>query len=77
MAALRIVASWLGTLLWNVASRELPATLTGQLIVFETLFGLAFAYALRGAWPDTASLAGIVLLVVGVILGVRACRAAA
>ncbi len=77
MAALGLIASWLGTLLWNVASRELPATLTGQLIVFETLFGLVFAYALRGAWPDTASLAGIALLVAGVVLGVRACRASA
>jgi drug/metabolite transporter (DMT)-like permease len=74
MAALGLVASWLGTLFWNVASRELPATLSGQLIVFETLFGLAFAYALRGEWPDPASAAGILLLVAGVVLGVRACR---
>jgi len=74
MAALGLIASWLGTLLWNIASRELPATLTGQLIVFETLFGLAFAYTLRGEWPDAASLAGIALLVAGVVLGVRACR---
>lgn len=74
MAALGLVASWLGTLFWNVASRELPATLTGQLIVFETLFGLAFAYTLRGEWPDAVSLGGIALLVAGVVLGVRACR---
>jgi len=73
MAALGLFASWLGTLFWNVASRALPATLSGQLIVFETLFGLAFAYTLRGEWPDTASALGIVLLVAGVILGVRAC----
>lgn len=74
MAALGLVASWLGTLFWNVASRELPPTLSGQMIVFETLFGLAFAYALRGEWPDAASTGGIALLVVGVVLGVRACR---
>jgi len=74
MVALGLFASWLGTLFWNVASRALPATLSGQLIVFETLFGLAFAYTLRGAWPDGASAAGIVLLVAGVVLGVRACR---
>ncbi len=74
MAALGLVASWLGTLFWNVASQALPATLSGQLIVFETLFGLAFAYALRGEWPDPASAAGILLLVAGVVLGVRACR---
>lgn len=74
MAALGLFASWLGTLFWNVASQALPATLSGQLIVFETLFGLAFAYALRGEWPDPTSAAGIALLVVGVVLGVRACR---
>ncbi|QRJ65621.1 DMT family transporter [Azospira restricta] len=74
MAALGLIASWLGTLFWNVASRALPATLSGQLIVFETLFGLAFAYALRSEWPDTASAVGIALLVAGVVVGVRACR---
>ena len=76
MAALGLFASWLGTLFWNIASRALPPTLSGQLIVFETLFGLAIAYALRGEWPATSSLAGILLLIVGVILGVRACRPA-
>ncbi|WP_119355351.1 DMT family transporter [Azohydromonas sediminis] len=71
MLAIGLLASWLGTLCWNAASQRLPTTLTGQLIVFETLSALAYAFALRGAWPDTATLAGIALLVAGVVLALR------
>ncbi|WP_119289369.1 DMT family transporter [Azohydromonas sediminis] len=71
MLAIGLLASWLGTLCWNAASQRLPTTLTGQLIVFETLSALAYALALRGAWPDTATLAGIALLVAGVVLALR------
>lgn len=74
MAALGLVASWLGTLFWNQTSRLLPTALSGQMIVFETLFGLAFAFALRGQWPDAETTLGILLLIAGVALGVRACR---
>jgi drug/metabolite transporter (DMT)-like permease len=39
--------------------------------VFETLAALAYAFALRGHWPEPLTLAGIALLVAGVIGGVR------
>ncbi|MCI1191725.1 DMT family transporter [Calidifontimicrobium sp. SYSU G02091] len=71
MLAIGLLASWLGTLCWNAASQRLPTTLTGQLIVFETLSALAYAFALRGAWPDATTLAGIALLVAGVVLALR------
>ncbi len=71
MLAIGLLASWLGTLCWNAASQRLPTTLTGQLIVFETLSALAYAFALRGAMPDAATLAGIALLVAGVVLALR------
>lgn len=74
MLLLGLCASWLGTLLWNRASRLLPTALAGQLIVFETLSAFAYAFLWRGALPGIAALAGIVLLVVGVVLGVRAFR---
>jgi drug/metabolite transporter (DMT)-like permease len=45
--------------------------LAGQLIVFETLAALAYAFWLRGHWPEPLTLAGIALLVAGVIGGVR------
>lgn len=76
MLTLGLLASWLGTLLWNRASQLLPTALSGQLIVFETLSALAYAYAWRGELPGLASAFGIALLVLGVVLGVRAFRKA-
>jgi len=71
MLAIGLLASWLGTLCWNEASQRLPTTLAGQLIVFETLAALAYAFALRGSVPQPAALAGIALLVVGVVWALR------
>jgi len=72
MAAIGLFASWLGTLCWNEASQRLPPTLAGQLIVFETLSALAYAFMLRGQAPQPLTLAGIALLVAGVLSALRA-----
>lgn len=72
MAGLGLLASWLGTLCWNKASQRLPTTLAGQLIVFETLAALAYAFMLRGSWPEPVTLAGIALLVAGVMWALNA-----
>jgi drug/metabolite transporter (DMT)-like permease len=71
MFAIGLFASWLGTLCWNEASQRLPTSLAGQLIVFETLSALAYAFVLRGRWPGVLTLAGIALLVLGVMLALR------
>jgi drug/metabolite transporter (DMT)-like permease len=71
MFAIGLFASWLGTLCWNEASQRLPTSLAGQLIVFETLSALAYAFVLRGRWPGLLTLAGITLLVLGVMLALR------
>jgi drug/metabolite transporter (DMT)-like permease len=71
MLALGLLASWLGTLCWNEASQRLPTALTGQLIVFETLAALAYAFLLRGHWPGPLTLLGIALLLAGVVLALR------
>ena len=71
MLAIGLLASWLGTLCWNAASQRLPTALTGQLIVFETLSALAYALALRGQWPGPLTLAGVALLVAGVLWALR------
>jgi drug/metabolite transporter (DMT)-like permease len=72
MAAIGLFASWLGTLCWNEASQRLPTALAGQLIVFETLSALAYAFMLRGRLPQPAALLGIALLMVGVAWALRA-----
>jgi drug/metabolite transporter (DMT)-like permease len=71
MFAIGLFASWLGTLCWNEASQRLPTNLAGQLIVFETLAALAYAFILRGTWPESATLAGIGLLMAGVAWALR------
>ena len=71
MLGLGLLASWLGTLCWNEASQRLPTTLVGQLIVFETLAALAYAYVLRGRAPEAATLTGVAVLVAGVWWALR------
>lgn len=71
MIAIGLLASWVGTLCWNEASQRLPTHLAGQLIVFETLSALAYAYLWRQSWPDGLTGLGVGLLMAGVSWGVR------
>lgn len=71
MAAVGLFASWLGTLCWNEASQRLPTSLSGQLIVFETLAALAYAFTWNQRLPPPTTVAGIVLLVAGVMWALR------
>ena len=56
--------------LWT-ASGGLPLTLSGQLIVFETLFALLYAFIYDERLPRPLELAAILLLVAGVCWSVR------
>jgi drug/metabolite transporter (DMT)-like permease len=71
MFTIGLTASWLGTLCWNEASQRLPTSLVGQLIVFETLAALAYAFLLRGSPPPPATVTGVLLLVAGVVWALR------
>jgi drug/metabolite transporter (DMT)-like permease len=67
MFAIGLFSSWLGTVCWNEASQRLAPSLAGQLIVFETLAALSYAFVLRQQWPQAETLAGIGLLIAGVM----------
>ncbi|AKJ32164.1 DMT family transporter [Caldimonas brevitalea] len=67
-------ASWLATWLWNIASRRLPTSLAGQLIVSETLFALAYGYLYEQRWPQPAEWAAATLFTLGVVWAVRSHR---
>lgn len=71
MVAIGLCSSWLGTLCWNEASQRLPTSLSGQLIVFETLAALAYAFAWNQRMPPPATLAGVLLLIAGVVWALR------
>jgi drug/metabolite transporter (DMT)-like permease len=77
MFSIGLFASWLGTLCWNAASQRLPTAVAGQLIVFETLAALAYAFILRREWPGVFTLLGVALLVAGVLLALRVKSASA
>jgi drug/metabolite transporter (DMT)-like permease len=69
--ALAIGASWVGNGLWNAASKRLPLTLSGQMIVFETLFALCYGFLYDHRTPRPLEGAAIALLVAGVLWSVR------
>ena len=71
-AVLALGASVIGNGLWNVASRRVPVTLSGLLILFETLFALLYGFIYRGHGPRVLEIAAIALLVAGVTWSVRA-----
>lgn len=61
-----LACSFLGGILWNVASRRLPVSLCGFLIVGETVFGLCFGFLFEGRLPRLLELAALGLIVAGV-----------
>ena len=69
---LGVVASWTALVCWNRVTQLLPPSIAGQLLVFETIAGLGYAYAWKGALPPLMVLAGSAALIAGVTLGVRA-----
>lgn len=67
-------SAWLATVLWNIASRRLSASLCGQLIVSETLFALLYAFVGYGMWPHWLQWLASAVFVMGIIASVRAHR---
>lgn len=69
---LGIIVSWMATVLWNRVARVLPIAMAGQLVVFETLSSLFYAFIADQRLPDPAEVASAALILTGVILSIRA-----
>jgi drug/metabolite transporter (DMT)-like permease len=67
-------SSWLATILWNVASQRLSASLCGQLIVSETLFALLYSFVWDGRWPQATEWVAALLFVLGILASIKAHR---
>lgn len=67
-------SSWLATILWNIASQRLSASLCGQLIVSETLFALFYSFVWDGRWPQATEWAAALLFVLGILASIKAHR---
>lgn len=72
-----ILCSVIGNGLWNVASRALPMSLMGQMIIFETVFAALYGWLYEARWPSALECAAMLLLVGGVVSCVSAHRNAA
>ncbi|MYN44928.1 EamA family transporter [Pseudoduganella sp. FT93W] len=68
---LALGASVIGNHLWNIASRKVPLTLSGQLILFETLFALLYGFIYKQQLPQPLEIAAMVLLTLGVMWSLR------
>ena len=65
-------SAWLATILWNLASQRLSASLCGQLIVSETVFALLYSFAWDGQWPSLTQSAACVLFTLGILASIKA-----
>lgn len=68
---LALCGSWLANGLWNACSRRMAASLSGQMIVFETVFACLYGFIYTRHFPGVVELASIVLLVGGVLWSAR------
>lgn len=70
IAILGIVCSWLGCFLWNHASSQLPVSLMGAFIIFETIFGLIFVYLVDFRFPSWLEFLGILSMLGGIAVSI-------
>ncbi|MDI3294488.1 DMT family transporter [Janthinobacterium tructae] len=68
---LALGASVVGNYLWNLASRLVPVTLSGQLILSETLFALLYGFVYAQRMPRPLEWAAMLLLTAGVLWSVQ------
>ena len=74
--AVAVLSSWLGNWMWNAASQRLPITFVGQLLVFETLFALAYHFLYEQRLPRLVELAPMLLILAGLVWSLRRFQAA-
>jgi drug/metabolite transporter (DMT)-like permease len=73
-AILGIGASWIANWLWAFCSKNCPSSVSGILIVSETVFGLTYSFIFQQRLPYFHETIAIILLIIGVIFTVRSQR---
>jgi len=67
VATLAFLASIVGAAFWNQASRLLPLSLVGQMILFETLFALLYGFLWERRAPSGLEVTAIALMLASVL----------
>lgn len=65
------LSSYLGNILWNKASQLLPISLSGQLLMSETLFSLLYGFIYDGRMPRALEWLAMVLALSGVLWAIK------
>ncbi|MBL7714673.1 MAG: DMT family transporter [Bdellovibrionales bacterium] len=68
--------SWVAFAWWNYASQVLKTSLTGQLMIFETLFALAYGWIYAGRFPTAHEIVATLLFVTGVRWSIKTAKTA-
>ena len=72
-----VLCSWIAISFWNAMSQRLPPALSGQMIVFETIFSVLYAHLWRLQWPTWTMTLGMIMMIVGVLAALRTFRGSA
>lgn len=70
-AGVAVFASVIGNAFWNQASRLLPLSLLGQMIVSETLFAMVYGYMWERRGPTVIEIAAMAMMIASVVWCVR------
>jgi drug/metabolite transporter (DMT)-like permease len=71
-AGLGIGSSWFANWLWNYCSARIPHSISGTLLVFETVFGLLYSFLFEKRWPLVHETVAIAFCLLGVVWSVVA-----
>jgi drug/metabolite transporter (DMT)-like permease len=71
-AVLGLGSSWFANWLWNFAAQRIPSEVSGQLLVFETLFGLIYTFLFECRFPHGFEIIAMALSMGGVGLAIFA-----
>ena len=71
-AGLGVGSSWFANWLWNYCSGRVPHSISGTLLVFETVFGLLYSFLFEKRWPLVHETVAILLCLSGVVWSVVA-----
>ncbi|EAQ03783.1 membrane protein, putative [Pseudooceanicola batsensis HTCC2597] len=68
---LSAIGSAMGNYLLLIASRSLPANVVAPLVYSQILWAMVLGFAVFGDWPDSLALAGLVIILISGLLGLR------
>jgi drug/metabolite transporter (DMT)-like permease len=70
VVAMGLAGSWVATWCWVYAAKHVPLSLTSQLVIAETIFGVAFGLIYEQRLPTLSETAGAALQILGVAMAV-------